>query len=176
MMVLYFSFIFGAGASILILKKFALLKKSVPVKKCIFISILTVFAIFTLLQSFNRTLLFIDEIKTYGGKNITERKAMLFGFPYVFSSFCQSTFPGNHKARFISDLDTTRGPGLAIKERLIYFMYPLDINDISDSPEECAIIYCNKPPDIPAEVSQKFPVLKGVAKYYAIAIPEERTK
>ena len=63
---------------------------------------------------------------------------------YRFAKYCQRLLPGQHSAKLITGLDTSRDPGMLIHRKLAYFLYPIDIRNIRKEPVDSLIIFAVK--------------------------------
>lgn len=60
---------------------------------------------------------------------------------YLFAQFCHRNFPGKHKARFVTSLDMENDSAtMSFHRRLAYYLYPIDIRQVSDRPQDCYVI------------------------------------
>ncbi|MBF0505063.1 MAG: hypothetical protein HQL14_08185 [Candidatus Omnitrophica bacterium] len=73
-----------------------------------------------------------------------EKRARLFGEPYVFSLQATHLLPGRHSARLVTDINLQEGDGWGINDRLAYYLYPIDIRIHSGTGKEDVLIYFHK--------------------------------
>jgi len=128
------------------LRPFAGLKAPVTVSLVLFFFILVSSALSAGMDS-------LVMLKNFSGKATHEKTALSLGLPFYLGMFCRNKLPGKHKGEFITDLDLSQDLPMTFHRRLAYFMYPIDIRNITDRPKDCVLISFTKNPQehIPKE-------------------------
>ncbi len=120
-----------------------------------------------LFQTMNQARYFIAMYQGYHGKTIEERRSPLLREISLFAQYCQERLPGQHNARFLSDLDLSNDPGMFIHRALAYYLYPIDIRDIRKGDKDSLIIHkANAVQHIP----EGYTLIEQINEYNAIAI------
>lgn len=94
-----------------------------------------------LFQTMNQARYLMAMYQGYHGKTIEERRSPLLRKISLFAQYCQERLPGQHNARFLSDLDLSNDPGMFIHRALAYYLYPIDIRDIRKGDKDSLIIH-----------------------------------
>ena len=138
----------------------------------VFLLTLIVFFLISGIQTFNQIKRFSSKIKLLSGKTLSEKYSLIFGDPlYRFAMFCQEHFPGEHRAKLVTDLDLNEDPGMTLYYRLCYYLYPINVRISTDQPVDCYIVFHKKDPltAIPKDIK----ALYTFNQFGVLAIKEE---
>jgi hypothetical protein len=96
-----------------------------------------------LLQTVNRTQVFIREFKLFAGKPLETNQAFMHTWVFDFAHYSQAIFPGQHRCKLETDKNLNADPFMFQHRQLAYFLYPtIDLRDACpDRPVDCLIIW-----------------------------------
>jgi hypothetical protein len=122
-------------------------------RKIFFLAVLVAYFWLGLFQTIGLTRDWWKNISFVYNKTWEQRNEMIYGDIYPFAKVCREVAPGRHTAEFITDLDTSRDPGMVMHRALAYFLYPIDMRGVRPGPTDCLVIFAKKnaascvPPD-----------------------------
>ena len=108
------------------------------------------------------------EHKNYAIRPADERYPGSLRTLYDCGTFFRKILPGKHSAKFISDMDISREPGMFMHRAIAYYLYPIDIRNIRQEPDDSLVII-NK--NNPAQsIPDNFRILGTVNQKHFLAI------
>lgn len=119
-------------------------------------------------QTMNQIQYFAAKFNTYHGKNIEARLFSPLKETYDFARYCQQKLPGRYNAELITDIDTSKDPGMFTHRALAYYLYPIDIRNIRKGPQNCLIGF--KKRDAATHIPQGYEIIGSTNKDNILAI------
>ncbi len=99
------------------------------------------FALATVWSLISQTKFFSNHYQIFSRKTLSEKQEYIFKNLYRFPHMISQDFPGRYRAELITDIDTTKDPGMFAHRAVAYFLYPIDIRGIrSPEPLEARIM------------------------------------
>lgn len=96
---------------------------------------------------------------------------------YIYSQLAKKEIQGRHSAKLITDMDTSREPGMFMHRTLSYFLYPsFDIRGIRGREENPAFLIIYEKDDIFDISLDGYEIIKVFTERHAIAKKMEKEK
>jgi len=146
--------------------------KTPPLLKSASMIALIIFITLTYFQGIQHAQIFIFHKYPLLNKPVHEKSLALHGPAYIFSERCKQKLSGNHKGKFLTDIDITRTPGMGMHRTISYFLYPrVDIRIDTEKKADCLVIYQKKHPE--EFVPENFNIIFRFGKNSLLAIEEK---
>ncbi len=141
----YFYFLIWLSIVIIRFVRIKFHLQSIPFYRFVVVTTFLVYFLLMAFQTVNQLKNFIQEWDVFHERSKEERKLIIFGDIYTFAKYCQKLLPGYHRSELITDLDTSRDPGMYMHRALAYHLYPIDIRSVhADEPMDSVVIYHKK--------------------------------
>jgi len=82
----------------------------------------------------------------YDGLTLEQRLHKLHTIFYEYAQECKRVLPGYHKATLITDMNMDEDPGMYYNRVLSYLLFPIDIINFRQGPQECLVIFDKENP------------------------------
>lgn len=116
-------------------------KARVSVYHAVIFAWVVFFVVTTILSLISQAIFFRNHYQIFSQKTLSEKQEYIFENLYRFPQMISRDFPGHYRAEWITDIDTTKEPGMFAHRAVAYFLYPIDIRGIrSPEPFEARIM------------------------------------
>lgn len=136
------------------------------------ILLVIMFPLVTIVQTTGQVYHARKEFALFADKTMEEKYAVVAG-PRIhsFARYCRRILPGSHNARFLTDMDMSKDPGMISHRMLAYFLYPIDIRGVRDGRTDSLIIFDKK--NAVASILDDFRILGTFDQYSIVAIRKD---